>query len=247
MLSANMNRVFIFSSRSVALLVGAWILLVLGCDRKSAATGESVPNRGADVSTKEAVVPAAARGQAASLRAVKDFSQSNSVSLLLAEEDQESGLKHNHKEKDGLTTIVKVADVPCRYLNQKERGRAEAFLYFALDPSFKAGDARNVKIEVEYFDVVFDDPPTSISLQYDATSVPKTTSAAYRRVNQSVLLRGANEWRTATFRVRGATFANSQNGSSDFRICARPPELYVRRVTVTRETNQDPTIQFPSP
>jgi hypothetical protein len=42
-------------------------------------------------------------------------------------------------------------------------------------------------------------------------------------------------WETATFHVRGATFNNSQNGGSDFRFSVNPPELYVRRVTVTRE------------
>jgi len=45
-----------------------------------------------------------------------------------------------------------------------------------------------------------------------------------------------NTWATATFHVTNAVFQNGQNGDADFRLeMAVPPEIYVRRVTVTRE------------
>jgi hypothetical protein len=37
------------------------------------------------------------------------------------------------------------------------------------------------------------------------------------------------------FHIRNATFENAQNGGADFRLTIRPPDLYVRRVTLTRQ------------
>src|SRR5262249_6713451 len=42
-------------------------------------------------------------------------------------------------------------------------------------------------------------------------------------------------WLKATFHVRNASFQNTQRGGGDFRLWASPPELCVRRVTVTQE------------
>jgi len=163
-----------------------------------------------------------------------DWSKSNTVSIVLGDESEYGGLKHNDKERDGVTTIVKVDDVPCRLLNHKPNGRGEAFIYFSIEPAFKAVGATNVKVEVEYFDVLLDETPTFFGIHYDASDQARTLSSRYRSGGKTVPLTGANKWVTATFFLRNATFRNSQNGQSDFRIYVRPPDLYVRRVAVTR-------------
>lgn len=216
-----------------AALCAACLLVTagVGCKQKPAVATGNTPHAELAAATSEAPLPV----EPARPAVTKDFSQSNSVSLLLAEDEQADGLKHNFRERDGLTTVVKVADVPCRFLNRKEQGHAEGYIYFAIDPGFKATNATNVRIDVEYFDVVFDAAPAMLTLQFDASGGSGTLSSAYHRATGSFVLRGSETWRTATFRARGATFANSQNGRSDFRILVKPPELYVRRVTVTRE------------
>jgi hypothetical protein len=60
-----------------------------------------------------------------------------------------------------------------------------------------------------------------------------------------VPLRGSRTWQTAAFHVRNAGFHNAQNGGSDFRLKIEAPVLHVRRVTLTRETNQ--AMFFPEP
>ena len=100
---------------------------------------------------------------------------------------------------------------------------------------YSISKTRNVKIEVEYFDIVFD-RPSSFNLQYDGTGVRSGSNPAYASVGPMVYLRGTEQWQTATFHVRNAGFQNKQNGHSDFRLLVRPPELYVRKVVVTRES-----------
>jgi hypothetical protein len=165
----------------------------------------------------------------------RDLSLSNSVSIVFGEQDEENGLQHRSREKDGLTRRVRVGDEPCRYLNFKDTTRTEAYFYFAIDPGFKAGGLKNARIDVEYFDIVFDNKPSSISIHFDATGVRQGSRPAYTSASGNVVLRGTEQWTNATFNVRNASFQNSQNGQSDFRICVRPPELYVRKVTVTRQ------------
>jgi hypothetical protein len=165
----------------------------------------------------------------------RDLSLSNSVSIVFGEQDEENGLQHRSREKDGVTRKVRVADEPCRYLNFKDTTRTEAYFYFAIDPGFKAGGLKNARIDVEYFDIVFDNKPSSISIHFDATGVRQGSRPAYTSASGNVVLRGTEQWTNATFYVRNASFQNSQNGHSDFRICVRPPELYVRKVAVTRQ------------
>ena len=44
-----------------------------------------------------------------------------------------------------------------------------------------------------------------------------------------------NVWSVATFHVTNAVFTNSQRDGADFRLEVVPPQIHVRRVTVTRE------------
>jgi hypothetical protein len=158
-----------------------------------------------------------------------DFSKTNSVTILLGEVEKEygTGLQHIYHERDGLTTPAMINGVPCRHL-KRERGGL-GYLYFIVDPAFKRGGHKSVSIEIEYL------APRkgTLGVQYDASQAnpPKP----YMSVEQVEYLSGAKEWKTALFYIRNASFANAQNGGADFRFVVSPPELYVRRVTVTRD------------
>jgi hypothetical protein len=216
---------------SACVIALPWLLLFAGCKEKPRQEAQ----RG---NTNLGIIAREETSAIAAPSATVDWSKSNAVSIVLGDESNYGGLKHNDKERDGITSIVKVADVPCRLLNHKERGRAEAFLYFSIDPAFKATGATNVKVDVEYFDVLLDETRTTFGIHYDAAGAGGSLSSRYRSAGRTVMLTGVNKWLTTTFYLRNAAFKNAQNGQSDFRIYVRPPDLYVRRVTVTRLDGQ---------
>lgn len=169
----------------------------------------------------------------------KDFSKTNSVTLLLADAQRRgvspsNGLSHAFWEKDGRTTMMEGEGVVCRCLSMTEEGRSKGYLYFSIDPTFKEQDVAKVKIDVEYFDG-FDGQPGVFGLQYDARGSMDAIDTPYKPCPPNVPLKGSGKWLKATFHVRDATFRNSQNARSDFRLVVSPPELCVRRVSVTLE------------
>ncbi|HTD65590.1 MAG TPA: hypothetical protein VK846_03530, partial [Candidatus Limnocylindria bacterium] len=153
--------------------------------------------------------------------------KTNSVTCILGGEEHGNGLECADQEKDGRSTIVMVDNQSCRFMNPDNGANPTGYLYFKIDPSFRSIQG-TVKIEVEYFDVLFE-KPISFGLQYDSTG------SAYAWGRPTVRLRGSNTWQTARFRIADGAFQSRQNGRADFRIWCKPPELYVRRVTVTRD------------
>jgi hypothetical protein len=57
----------------------------------------------------------------------KNFSASNSVSVLLGQESPDDGLIHLADERDGRTTIENLDGVPCRYLNRKVENKSVGY------------------------------------------------------------------------------------------------------------------------
>jgi hypothetical protein len=173
------------------------------------------------------------------LSSLKDFSNANAVSVVLGEQEAGQGVIHMATERDGLTEIATLSGKRCRKFNLPPAtdgaGRPRGYFYFALDPSFKQADARSVKVEVEYFS----ESKAFLGLQYDANASPRSLRTFYTRTGPAICLDGAKLWETATFHIRDGAFENSQNGGADFRLEVRPPELGVRRVTVTRESQED--------
>jgi hypothetical protein len=99
-----------------------------------------------------------------------------------------------------------------------------------------------VRIEVEYFVAT----PGLFRLQYDAMEGQThrrhksvvAESGEVRDMGGSVRftrIRGSNTWQTATFHITDGAFMNSQNGGADFRLEITPPDIYLHRVSVTRE------------
>jgi len=168
-----------------------------------------------------------------------DFSTSNSVSTALGEETPADGLRHLHREADGRTTVETIDGVTCRH--HLRTNKSFGYVYFAIDETFKRDALKAARVEVE-----FRVPrPTLMRLQYDALAgevhkryqgaVPDGTrtvqlapTAHYLRVWPS------NEWQSVAFDINDGAFVNSQNGGADFRLEMTPPEIYVRRVSVTR-------------
>src|SRR5262245_32766265 len=65
----------------------------------------------------------------------KDFSMTNSISVLLGQESADDGIRHLWKQADGRTTVESVDGVPCRYLNRTNK--SFGYLYFAIADTFK--------------------------------------------------------------------------------------------------------------
>jgi hypothetical protein len=163
----------------------------------------------------------------------KDFSKSDSVSIRLGQRESGNGITHLDKVPDGQTAIVTIDGSRGRYL-KLIGNRTTLYFYFSIDPRFKQRDVSAVRIDVEYFD------PSGgvLGVHYDPQVRSARLDPAYKEANWPVVLSGSQRWRTATFRIRDAGFKNSQNAAADFRIWAKTQEIYIRRVTVTRESVQ---------
>jgi hypothetical protein len=171
-----------------------------------------------------------------------DFSTSNTVSVLLGQKGSQDGLRHLAKEPDGRTTIENLEGVPCRHHNRKPDNKQFGYVYFVIDPTFKREELKAARIEVEYLLPA----PCFLRLQYDAMegeahrsykSVVATSgeTVSWGAGIQYMHIQATNAWRTATFHIKDGAFLNSQNGGADFRLEFTPAEIYVRRVSVTRE------------
>jgi hypothetical protein len=171
-------------------------------------------------------------------------SVTNKVSIELGKESTEAvgGIIHFPEAGGrGNVTINQVVDgVPCRYLQRP--GRYCGSLYFEIGPEFKSKSPINARVDIEYLAK----PDTAFRLQFDGMD------GTVHRKYQPVLAKGATVmrlgtgadygriatpgvWSVATFHVTNAVFMNSQRDGADFRLEVVPPEIYVRRVTVTRE------------
>ena len=182
----------------------------------------------------------------------KLFSTTNRVSVVLGQEKpEEDGLRHLANAGRSRTSIQVLDGVPCRYLNRVTEGRYCGSLYFAISPSFKREGLENARVEIEYLAK----PNSSFRLQFDgmdgdthrmylpvlAQGAPVTrigTGADYGAIPTSGV------WSVATFHLTNAVFLNSQRDGADFRLEVVPPEIHLRRVTLTREAAQrSPSIR----
>lgn len=161
----------------------------------------------------------------------QDFSRANSVTILLGDKPILQGVAHIDDEPDGATTVETVNGVSARV--QRLAGtRTQLYFYFQIHPSFKQEDLRGARIDVEYLAP----EAGTLGVHYDALDAEDVSNARYREALSAVRLEGSSTWQTATFHTRGdAMFANRQNGQADFRVYAKAPILYLRRVTLTRE------------
>jgi len=149
------------------------------------------------------------------------------VSITVGSTNREAGLRQIENE-DGLTASATLASRAARVV-QSTPGKGR-YLYFAVDDSFKAGDATAFTLEVEYFDAA----PGSFSVEFDGSDESAPFSGAYTRAPENVKLAGTKSWRKAAFTLKDTKFTNGQNRGADFRLVVEAPEFGVGSVTLRR-------------
>jgi hypothetical protein len=130
------------------------------------------------------------------------------------------GLDQFETPGDGATTPVTVGGREARQFVQKVPGNLN--MYFRVDNRLVFDGTTSATFTVDYFDAGTD----GWSLQYDAHG-----GSAYQGAG-SVQNQGTDTWRTATFTVPDAGFADRENEQTDFRIATGMP-LIVSGVHLT--------------
>jgi hypothetical protein len=164
-----------------------------------------------------------------------DFSTSNVIDAVLGRTELDGGITHLPDPSDGWTRADEVEGVPCRYMNHRAANLAGgAYLYFAVHPSFKSVPVKMARIEFEYLVRT----PVRLKVQYDCMEEGRRRS--YKPAGEILNVTEVGSWQTATFHVSEPAFMNSQIGGADFRLDVNPPEIYVRRVAMTRVNEPNP-------
>jgi hypothetical protein len=155
------------------------------------------------------------------------YSDFRSVSAMLQSTNLETGLDQLD-QADGVTAPAEIGGSSCRTAVPTAHGGR--YVYFRIDDSFKWADTMLVDVEIEYWDSA----GGSFRIEFDGSDTNAPFQGAYTATKQSVRLQGSLTWKTATFRLTGAHFNNSQNGGADFRIAVSADAFYVRAVRVIR-------------
>lgn len=113
--------------------------------------------------------------------------------------------------------------------SKEVKGVARRLLAIDVDDTFTLLEKRSFDLSVEFLD----SGDGEFSLEYDSWD-PALTPAA-RAVKSAGVRRfsGTGEWRTETFDLPDARFANGQPGGSDFRLVTEKRGIAVRRISVT--------------
>jgi len=144
----------------------------------------------------------------------------------LGENNFEDGL-HHLQGADGGTTPATRNNRECRRNADPSGKIADRYLYFAVDNIVAyAGNVRRFDLSVTYLDL----PDGTLELQYDATGAG--LGNVYRPGGK-ITFTGSGEWRTHTFEIDDACFADRQNNGADFRLyVGKGKAAYVSRVAL---------------
>lgn len=155
------------------------------------------------------------------------FSSTNSVSIVLGENNTEAGLRQISNE-DGLTTALSCSGRAARAI-QPAPGKG-SYIYFAVDDSFKASDCSSFTVQVDYFDAA----PGKLSLEFDGSDPNAPFNGAYTRAPETIPLAGSKQWSTARFTLKDARFTNAQNKGADLRLVLEAPEFALGALKLSR-------------
>ncbi len=142
---------------------------------------------------------------------------------------------------DGNTVCVTIGGRDCR--RNADPNSTNAYFYFGVSDAWAyQGSKPDVYILMEYYDT----GTSTIALEYDSST--GTGIPAYYRVGGSVSMTNTLGWKSATFHLTDAYFANRENGGADFRFADPNNTYYLDRVWVTQTQPVPPIInQPPSP
>jgi hypothetical protein len=156
------------------------------------------------------------------------YAHARSVSCTLGEGGKTEGLAP-FANADGQYVSVTRAGQNC--VQSAPNNTGGRYLYFRVDDAFAFDlDPQAVDITVTYLDA----GPTAFELQYDSSDPAGSVREGAFKPGGRVELGGQEIWKTQTFRVTDARFANRTNGA-DFRLAVfGPGELCVARVEVAK-------------
>jgi WD40 repeat protein/tetratricopeptide (TPR) repeat protein len=141
----------------------------------------------------------------------------------LGRQNEVNGIDLVDYAADGATEPAEIEGQQCRLVQTGSRGWGHA--YFVIEKGFKWPPTMNVQVEIEYWA----DSSGSFQIQYDSHD------DSYNRSQAPVQLDGSRGWKTARFALKGARFANSQNGRADFRfLVTTAGRFYLKRVSIRR-------------
>lgn len=165
--------------------------------------------------------------------------QQQSASIVLGDPNEEHGLVQV-EQPDGRTVAVTSGDRSARATAPGDDPSWGRYVYFQLDDAIAADGYYVARVDVEYLD----EGTGSFGLEYDSNDCTATLDGAYDSAG-NVQRTGSGTWKTATFELPDARFANRENGGSDFRLGAGGTTLTVHRVTLT--IVEDRTTRPPEP
>jgi chitodextrinase len=158
-----------------------------------------------------------------------------SVTRDLGANEVYEGISHpsNWTDSNGDTTVVDKGGRSCR----KPLASGDNYFYFNVsDAIIYNGSPSTVYLKLAYYD----SPGGFIEPQYDSTSSAYTSAT---RLNFT----GTNSWKEAEWTLTNCKFANSQNGSADFRLYVGTDQsVHIDKVTVSKEPFPAPDAEPPS-
>lgn len=157
-----------------------------------------------------------------------DYSTTNEVSIVLGEVNRNFGLRQAKVDHDGTTTPDTIGGLNCHFA--KAGAWNSGYIYFVVDPSFKATNCHKVKLSVQYFDAA----NGYFEIQYDANDPSAPGAGSYTVCPKKIPLEGKQEWDVEDFVLEDVRFDNSQNGNADFRIHFKTKKFYLSDIIITR-------------
>ena len=156
------------------------------------------------------------------------YSEAKSLTADFAKGRADGGVKVP-SSGDGLTEETEVGGRRCVQSAPSEH--PSKYMYFDLDESFAFDlEPQPVAVEITYYD----GGCASFALEYDSQDAQGSVREGAFKHAGATTIGGTNVWKTATFRIEDARFANRTNGS-DFRLTVGGPgELSIAAVKVSK-------------
>lgn len=153
---------------------------------------------------------------------------------------QENGIRwvQNGEDTDGYGTITSWEGREVIQTGPTAEPHTDRFLYGDVDDTFlfSGRPTREVWVTMEYYD----QGTTPFRLDYDATDNPWKAAETVNRTE-------TNEWKSHTWHLTDANFANREQNVADFRIwdgndTFDENDLYISKITVTTVNPNPPTV-----